>query len=114
MADRAQTRHMLTHYTRMNRAVRAGFTLIETLVVVAIVALLVSIITPSLTRARAAARETACVANLRVWSAAFHLYASEHDGLLPHTDDRSRNHPPVHSPRLILSTNAATSTCWRR
>jgi hypothetical protein len=64
------------------------------LIVIAIVAVLVSILAPSLARARAAARRAACVANLRAWGAAFHLYASHHDGLLPHTDDRARNRPP--------------------
>ncbi|HOA75143.1 MAG TPA: prepilin-type N-terminal cleavage/methylation domain-containing protein [Phycisphaerae bacterium] len=43
---------------------RAGFTLIEVLVVVAIIALLISILLPSLRKAREEAKKSACVSNL--------------------------------------------------
>jgi prepilin-type N-terminal cleavage/methylation domain-containing protein len=42
-----------------------GFTLIELLVVVAIIAVLVGILVPTLSRARASARRTGCAANLQ-------------------------------------------------
>jgi prepilin-type N-terminal cleavage/methylation domain-containing protein len=83
----------------VDRTPRSGFSLIELLVTVAVMALLVSILVPSLAMARSHAREIVCATNLRTWGQAFHLYANDYHGTLPHTDDRARNHPPdVHDP----------------
>jgi prepilin-type N-terminal cleavage/methylation domain-containing protein/prepilin-type processing-associated H-X9-DG protein len=59
-----------------------GFTLIELLVVVAIISLLVSILLPSLTKAKDLARLTACAANCRSIGSATHIYAGENDDSL--------------------------------
>ncbi|MFM9996583.1 MAG: type II secretion system protein [Phycisphaerales bacterium] len=56
---------------------RGGFTLIELLVVVAIIALLIGIILPSLGRAREAARAAKCLSNQRQIGLAFHVYCEE-------------------------------------
>jgi len=78
---------------------RAAFSLIELLVIVAIIALLAAILLPSLSRARAQAKEVTCATSLRTWAQAFYLYANEYNGTLPHTDDRARNEPPdAHDP----------------
>lgn len=56
-----------------------GFTLVEVLVVLAIVALLMSILLPSLGRARAAGKEVRGMNNLRQLLTAYTLYHTEND-----------------------------------
>ena len=62
---------------------KTGFTLIELLVVIGIIALLISILLPSLSRARTSAKNVKCLSNLRQIGAGFHLYASDHESRLP-------------------------------
>jgi prepilin-type N-terminal cleavage/methylation domain-containing protein/prepilin-type processing-associated H-X9-DG protein len=61
---------------------RRGFTLIELLVVVAIIALLIAILMPSLNRARMQARRVVCGSNMRAIALAVHTYANDYHGLL--------------------------------
>ncbi|MBN8643933.1 MAG: type II secretion system protein [Planctomycetes bacterium] len=61
---------------------RQGFTLIEVLVVVAVIATLMGLLLPALSKARHAARATACLANLRSLQIAQLAYANERDGQL--------------------------------
>jgi prepilin-type N-terminal cleavage/methylation domain-containing protein/prepilin-type processing-associated H-X9-DG protein len=60
-----------------------GFTLIELLVVVAIIALLIAILLPSLTRAREQAKRTVCLSNLREIGLAVQMYGHEHRDAIP-------------------------------
>jgi len=57
--------------------------LIELLVVVAIIALLISILLPSLNRARAQARTTVCLSRITQLGKAFLMYADDYDGGFP-------------------------------
>jgi prepilin-type processing-associated H-X9-DG protein/prepilin-type N-terminal cleavage/methylation domain-containing protein len=60
-----------------------AFTLVELLVVIGIIALLISILLPSLTKARAAANETACMSQLRQFGIGAQMYADSSRGQLP-------------------------------
>lgn len=64
-----------------SQSATAGFTLIEVLVVVAIIALLVAILLPSLTRARELATGAACGSNMHQIAMAMHVYTSEQKSL---------------------------------
>lgn len=60
-----------------------GFTLIEALVVAAIIALLAAVLIPSLRAARDQARRIACQSNLRQLGVAWHMYLDAHSGQYP-------------------------------
>lgn len=62
---------------------RTGFTLIELLVVIAIISLLVSILLPSLQKAKELAKRTVCSANVHNFSLAMMMYCQENDGYYP-------------------------------
>jgi prepilin-type N-terminal cleavage/methylation domain-containing protein/prepilin-type processing-associated H-X9-DG protein len=60
-----------------------GFSLIELLVVIGIVAILIAMLLPALVRARESSRTVMCAAQLRQIGLAIHAYASSNGGLLP-------------------------------
>src|SRR5690348_12699299 len=60
-----------------------GFTLVELLVVIGIIALLISILLPSLAKARKAANTVKCAANLRSILQGMQIYASQNNGAIP-------------------------------
>ena len=82
-----------------------AFTLIELLVVVSIIALLVAILLPSLSRARSSAKLAVCASNLRQMGCGIHVYSQGNIGLIPHGP------PPAYD--YDFSSNAyATNQLW--
>lgn len=68
---------------RACRTVGAAFTLIETVVVLAVISALAAISLPSLSHAAFTAKRAACLANLSQFGVAFQMYSGDHEGLLP-------------------------------
>lgn len=70
-----------------NSSTQPGFTLVELLVVISIIALLLAILLPALSRARDLANRTKCASNIRGKTQADLLYATERGGRLPDWSD---------------------------
>ena len=62
---------------KINRRPSAGFTLVEIMIVVAIIALLAAIAIPNFVKARSASQRAACIANLKQVSGAKATWALE-------------------------------------
>jgi prepilin-type N-terminal cleavage/methylation domain-containing protein/prepilin-type processing-associated H-X9-DG protein len=62
---------------------RRGFTLVELLVVIGIIAVLISILLPALGRARESANNAKCLSNLRTLATAYRMYAQQYKDAVP-------------------------------
>jgi prepilin-type N-terminal cleavage/methylation domain-containing protein/prepilin-type processing-associated H-X9-DG protein len=72
----------------------AGFTLVELLVVIGIIAVLVGILLPALSRAKQSGQSVTCLSNLRQIVQACQLYANDNDGtIIPGQWAQSANNP---------------------
>ena len=72
---------------RFSRSVHTGFSLVELLVVLAIVSMLTSVLLPVFWTARGKARQAACVANLHQLGNAVAIYRQDYDGYFPYAAD---------------------------
>ena len=88
---------------------RKPFTLIELLIVIAIIAMLAGMLLPALTKAKLKAKEIGCANNLRQLSFASSAYVSDYDGWLP-------NHCYgvwwIHSLASIIDSKASWNWAW--
>lgn len=74
---------------------RKGFTLIELLTVIAIIAILSSILFPAFATARAKGRQVSCMSNLRQLGVAMTLYFQDYGDLFPASNWATNEDPPA-------------------
>jgi len=80
---------------------RKGFTLVELLVVIAVIGIIAAILLPALARARESARRSSCQNNLKQFGLVFKMYAAEAAG----------SYPPL-SPYGSVRPDALSSPLW--
>src|SRR6478672_8403423 len=72
---------------------KAGaFTLVELLVVIGIIAVLIGILLPALSKARTSSQALKCSSNMRQLVLATHMFANEHAGYLPKAENNGSSH----------------------
>jgi prepilin-type N-terminal cleavage/methylation domain-containing protein/prepilin-type processing-associated H-X9-DG protein len=114
----------------MQHAIRRAMTLVELLVVMAIIGVLTALLLPAVQNSRAATRRAVCQSNLRQWTIAVLRYTDDHQGAMPRrgqgvqpTDQFTRRDdwfnalPPYAestplADRLQLNKNAAVDGIW--
>jgi prepilin-type N-terminal cleavage/methylation domain-containing protein/prepilin-type processing-associated H-X9-DG protein len=69
------------------RRTQTGFTLVELLVVIAVIAILAALLLPALAGAKESARRARCASNLKQIVLAANIYADENDGHFPAQPD---------------------------
>src|SRR4051794_2934395 len=83
-SDDFETRVPRSHFMSHRRFAKPAFTLVELLVVIGIIAVLISVLLPALSKARQRAQTVACSSNLHQITLAALMYAAEFNGHLPY------------------------------
>jgi prepilin-type N-terminal cleavage/methylation domain-containing protein/prepilin-type processing-associated H-X9-DG protein len=77
----------------VNRRIRNAFTLVELLVVIGVIAVLIALLMPALSKVRRQAQQVACMSNMRQVATALLAYAHAHKGWFPAPANNTRQQP---------------------
>jgi len=93
-------------------ALGRAFTLVELLVVIGIISLLVSMLMPALTKARAAANATKCMSNLRQVGVFYFIYAHNNQDRIPLGTSWRGPHEQLPPPPVESTPGNPLGTPW--
>jgi len=83
--------------SRLGRAGKKAFTLIELLIVIAIISILAALLLPVFSTAREKARQSSCLNNMKQLSAAFMIYSQDSDASFPPALARDNPSAPLYA-----------------
>ena len=93
--------------------IRQGFTLVELLVVIGIIAVLIAVLLPALSKARVAAVGVQCMSNMRQQGQALSMYMNQNGGRFPHSAVWPNPGEGWHTALSRLTGTLNTSLNWK-